>query len=268
MTTNARLMLSGRYYRHYPPDAPLGYAADDLELPIDETVFLLIDVYGLQYEDGYRSTDALPPFYRPAPGDTKGEIIRNQIIPAKAAAKQAGLRVAYVTNYLSPALSEGTEWRNMSIRTCGADVLQEWRPPTPILEHMASIAPAPDEPLIRKQYYSGFFETHLDSLLRGWNIRNIVAVGFDSRICLATTVIDAMYRNYRVIVLRDATSTSEFPDTAEGSWANELAIRFIEANVGYTVTTEEFIAACDKLRDPSGEQTPVFASPVGSGTGG
>ncbi len=69
-------------------------------------------------------------------------------------------------------------------------------------------------------------------------------VGFESLVCLHCTVIDALYRNYRVIVLRDAVKTSEYVETEKEGWANWLAIRFIESNVGYTTTTQEFIQAC------------------------
>ena len=55
--------------------------------------------------------------------------------------------------------------------------------------------------LVKKQHYSGFFDTQLDSLLRGLNVHNIVAVGFESQVCLGTTLTEAMYRNYQVVVL-------------------------------------------------------------------
>src|SRR3982751_4090354 len=119
------LTLAGRYYRHYPPEAPLGETEEALELALDETVFLLVDVYGKAYDEDFVAPDDLPSFYRTTPGDPRGEIVRTKIAPAKAAAKRAGLRVVYLTNYLSPGISEGTEWRNMSIRTCGVDVLRE-----------------------------------------------------------------------------------------------------------------------------------------------
>jgi ureidoacrylate peracid hydrolase len=241
------IRLEGRYWRAYPPEAPLGHATETLELPVGETGFLLVDVYGARYDDGVVLPPDLPAFYRPSEPDVFREVVRERIVPARAAARRAGFRVVYVTNHLSPGLSEGSEWRNLSLRTCGVDVLEAWRPPTPILEHAAIIAPGPDEPLIRKQHYSGFFETNLDSVLRGYRVRNLVVVGFDSRICLAQTVTDAMYRDYRVVVLRDATATAEYPDTAQGGWANLMAIRFIEANVGYTALTADFIAACDAL---------------------
>jgi len=224
------LNITGRYYRYYPWTNPLGEAEDALSIPLDETVFLLVDVYGLAHGEGFEMSPDTPEFYKPPEDDPVGRIIREKIVPAKAAAKRAGLQVVYVTNYLSPGLSEGNEWRNMSIRTCGVDVLTEWIPPTPILEHAPEIAPEPDEPLVKKQMYSGFFETNLDSVLRGYGAKYLVAVGFDSRICFGTTVTDAMYRDYRVIALRDAIYTSEFPETHAGGWANFLAVRFIEAD--------------------------------------
>jgi nicotinamidase-related amidase len=243
------LQLRGRYYRLYPAASPLGEIEEPLELDVDETVFLLVDVYGKGYEPDLPPDPDLPSFYVPGPADMNAEIVQQRIVPAKAKAKAAGLRVVYVTNYLSPGLTEDSEWRNMSIRTCGVDVLEAWQPPTPILEHAAIIAPQPGEPVVQKQLYSGFFETHLDSLLRSYHARNLVVVGFDAQICLATTVTEAMYRNYRVIALRDAIRTKEYPETEEGGWANFMAVRFIESNVGYTATTAEFMRACDDLVD-------------------
>lgn len=251
--TGAALRLNGRYYRHYPPAAPLGEAEERLELPIDETALLLVDVYGKGHDADFAPPPDLPDFYRPPAGDPRGRIVRELIAPARATARGIGLRRIFLTNYLSPGLTEGSEWRNMSMRTCGVDVLREWVPPTPILEHAEVIAPADDEPVIPKQLYSGFFETHLDSLLRAEGVRNLVVAGFDSRICLATTVTEAMYRNYRVVVLRDATHTNEYPETEAGGWANFLAIRFIESSVGYTTTTAEFIDACDRVAEEAAE---------------
>jgi nicotinamidase-related amidase len=138
----------------------------------------------------------------------------------------------------------------MSLRTCGVDVLTAWVAPTPILEHAPIIAPRPDEPLIHKQHYSGFFGTPLDSILRGYGVRTLVVVGFDSRICLAATVTDAMQHDYRVVVLRDAIRTTEYPETADEAWANRLAERYIESNVGYTALTGAFIEACQAVTSP------------------
>lgn len=126
-------------------------------------------------------------------------------------------------------------------------MLESWPEPNDILAFSEVIAPEEGDYLVKKQMYSGFFETHLDSLLRSLGARNLVVVGFDTRICLGTMVTEAMYRNYRVVVLRDCCSTSEYPETEEGQWATFLGIRFIEANAGYTSTSDEFIRACSEV---------------------
>jgi ureidoacrylate peracid hydrolase len=235
--------LEGRYWRLYPAAAPLGYATETLTLSSTDTVFLLVDVYGARYQPE-ADLEGLPDFYRPPADDDFKRVVLERIVPARAAARAAGLRVVYLANHLTQGLSEGSEWRNMSMRTCGVDVLTAWRAPTPILDHAPIIAPGPGEPLIHKQHYSGFFGTPLDSILRGYGARTLVVVGFDSRICLAATVTDAMQHDYRVVVLRDAIRTTEYPDTADGGWANRLAERYIESNVGYTALIDDFIAAC------------------------
>jgi ureidoacrylate peracid hydrolase len=133
------------------------------------------------------------------------------------------------------------------MRTLNIDVLEAWTEPNDALAFSDVVAPAEGEYLIKKQFYSGFFETHLDSLLRSLGARTLVVVGFDSRICLGTTITDAMYRNYRVITLRDCIGTHEEAETEAGGWANFLALRYIESNIGYTATAAEWIAACQAV---------------------
>ncbi len=241
---SAVLKISGRYYRLYPTfDSPHGHATEDLELALDQTALLLVDVYGAGFDDNGDHA-ALEGIYRPDP--VVREIVRERIRPVKDAARGVGLPTVYLTNHLSPGLNEGNEWRNMSRRTCNVDVLEAWRPPTPILEYSKIIAPDEEDIVVSKQMFSGFFETNLDSVLRNRRIRNLVVTGFDSRICLGSTVNDALFRNYRVIVLRDCVRTFEFPETRDGEWANFIAIRHIESNVGYTATAREFIDACQE----------------------
>lgn len=239
------LDLKGRYYKLYPPENPIGLTMEDLKLDAANTAFLLIDVYGLLESDRRAEGKPVPAYYRTV-GSKEHEVILRRILEAKSAARRAGLPIIYLQNYLAPTTNQNTEWRNMSIRTCDVDVLKSWVEPTDILKFSKIMAPEKGDILVKKQMYSGFFQTPLDSALKSLNVRNLVVVGFDGRICLGNTVTDAMYRDYRVIVLRDCTSTSEYPDTKEGGWGHLLAIRFIEANVGYTCMAEDFIKACGK----------------------
>jgi nicotinamidase-related amidase len=235
------MRLPARFYRMYPKHAPLGYQHETLELSSLDTALLVVDVYGKGFEDSELGESELPSFYEPEPENDR---IVSELIPeVKRAALGNGLKIFYLTNYLSSALSENNEWRQMSIRTCGVDVLDAWQEPNDILRHSKVIAPGEESVLIKKQMYSGFFETELESALRNAGIKNLIAVGFDANICLKYTLTDAMYRNFRVVVLRDCVRTMEFPETESGNWANFMAIRHIETAIGYTSTSAEFVEA-------------------------
>jgi nicotinamidase-related amidase len=244
MTEKGSIKLKCRYYRRYPQDRPPGYVEEVLSLDLDNTVFLIVDVYGLGFDEDGEMGDVDELYKKYVEADR--DIVVNHIKPAKVAAKKLGLPAVYLTNYLAPSTTENNEWRNMSIRTCGIDVLDAWKEPTDVLAHSKIIAPEEDDYLIKKQHYSGFFETHLESLLKELGAQNLVTVGFDSQVCLHGTVLDALYRNYRVVVLRDCVGTLEHVETEKEGWANWLAIRFIECNVGYTSTSQDFIQACER----------------------
>src|SRR6476661_1324525 len=115
MTDSRSIHLSGRYYRAYPPDAPFGYTEDALELNLDETVFLLVDVYGRGFDPGADLGSAAE-FYKHSVLANRS-IVVDRIAPAKAAARAAGLPIVYLNNYLSPGMNEHNEWRQMSLRT-------------------------------------------------------------------------------------------------------------------------------------------------------
>ena len=212
--TDQTLNITGRYYRYYPWDAPLGEAEDALSIPLDETVFLLVDVYGQAHGEGFDIPADTPEFYRPPADDPVG-----QDHPREDRARQGGREAGRPAGGLRHQLPLARPERGQRVAEHVHPHLRrgrpdEWIPPTPILEHAEIIAPQPGEPVVKKQMYSGFFETNLDSVLRGYGAKYLVAVGFDSRICFGTTVTDAMYRDYRVIALRDAIYTTEFPRDA------------------------------------------------------
>jgi len=240
-----QLTLPVRYYRRYPAEAPLGLAHDVRELDLSSTVFVVVDVYGVGFDEPDADTlsDELPSAHR-GQVESNRSIVRDYIVPAKEAARSISLPIVYLTNRLSPGLNANSEFRRLGLRSYGYDVLTEWANDSPILRFSTIVAPQHDDYLIPKQQYSGFFETEFDSLLRSLGARSLVMVGFDSRICLGTTAIDAFYRNYEVIVLRDCTSTEEYVETAAGGWANFIAIRFIESCVGVTSTLAEWQRAC------------------------
>ena len=200
--------LPVRYYKNFPKENPIGHFNEVIDLNIENTALLIVDVYGKGFKDGERDESNLPSIYVP---ERETEAIVTDLIPeVKKIARSKNMQVFYLTNYLSPAMAPDNEWRKMSIRTHGVDVLEAWTIPNEILIHSEVIAPDSEDTLIQKQMYSGFFETELESALRNANIKNIIAVGFDANICLKYTLVDAMYKNFQVIVLRDCIKQWNF----------------------------------------------------------
>jgi nicotinamidase-related amidase len=88
---------------------------------------------------------------------------------------------------------------------------------TPGVDIYPELAPAPGEHVIKKHRYSGFFGTDLDMILREWGVDTVIVSGTITESCCLATVRDAMFRNYRVIFLSDATATYNYPDRGYGA---------------------------------------------------
>jgi nicotinamidase-related amidase len=87
---------------------------------------------------------------------------------------------------------------------------------TPGVDIYSDVAPAPDEHVIKKHRYSGFFGPDLDMILREWGVDTVIISGTTTENCCQTTARDAMFRNYRVVFLSDATATYDYPDRGFG----------------------------------------------------
>lgn len=73
-------------------------------------------------------------------------------------------------------------------------------------EVVSALAPTAGDTVIRKVRYDAFYATHLDHLLRLWDINTVVICGTVANICVHYTAASAALRWYRVIIPRDATS--------------------------------------------------------------
>jgi ureidoacrylate peracid hydrolase len=67
------------------------------------------------------------------------------------------------------------------------------------------LTPAASDFIIDKNRYSAFYGTRLEPILTSLGIRSVVVCGVTTNMCVETTVRDAMQRDYRAFVVRDAT---------------------------------------------------------------
>jgi biuret amidohydrolase len=92
---------------------------------------------------------------------------------------------------------------------------------TPGVEIFSDLAPAPGEHVIKKHRYSAFFATDLDLILREWGITTVIISGTTTENCCHATARDAMFHNYKVVFLSDATGTFDYPDVGYGAMSAE-----------------------------------------------
>jgi len=73
-------------------------------------------------------------------------------------------------------------------------------------EVIDQLKPTPGDIVIVKRRYSGFYATDLDLTLKELNVDTVVLTGVATNVCVQHTAADAFFRNYDIIVVRDATS--------------------------------------------------------------
>ncbi len=244
------LRIPVRHYRPYPPERPLGYEHGVIEADGAHTAFLLVDVYLPSMDTGLDTLSR-------ADYDDKHRIIHEGIAPALRAARQRGLPVVYVANSAPRIATErsafgkqlasvGTRFQ-IEFAEEGVDPLEYQHGPVSSLAYPNVIAPQPSDYYIRKHAYSGFYASRLDTLLRNLDIRALIAVGFRLDGCLGSTLMDAHYRNYQVILLRDCTIACDTPEEQSTRAFTQRMILWHETLIGPTSTSTEFIAACQQM---------------------
>lgn len=96
----------------------------------------------------------------------------------------------------------------------------------------------PEDYVIRKRRYSGFFGTDLDLVLRENHIKNTVIVGTKTNCCIRATVTDAFYLNYNPIVIRECVATNS-------ETVNEVHLNDIQKYLGTVVDMKTFFEKLD-----------------------
>lgn len=160
--------------------------------------------------------------------------IQQAVAPTRAAiaaARQAGLKIIYLKVGYQADLSDlPAHMGNLD----GALTRDEWG--SDILDELT---PAPDDTVMYKTSFSGFYQTELDDLLRAAGITHLIVTGCTTSICVESTVRDAFFRDYHCIVLEDCTAE---PIGANLSRSNhDATLLLIERVFGSVSTAADLI---------------------------
>lgn len=111
-----------------------------------------------------------------------------------------------------------------------------WHAKAPWLEHCRAgsalveidprLAPAPAEQVLVKRYPSAFFATDLEPRLRAAGVDTVIIAGCTTSVCVRATTIDAMQRDFRPLLAREAIG--EFDPALHALHLKDLDSRYAD----------------------------------------
>jgi ureidoacrylate peracid hydrolase len=156
------------------------------------------------------------------------------------AARETGASVFFIADSHRPGQRRDREFLKRTPHclegSWGAQVIEE-------------LEPRPDDIFVIKLRYSAFFNTDLDLTLRDLEIETVIVMGVVTNICVRSTVHDAFFHGYQVIVPEDAVAATG-PREQESS-LYDIATHFgvvsdsdaVVAGLKQRITIENKIAA-------------------------
>lgn len=108
------------------------------------------------------------------------------------------------------------------------------------------LAPGADDHVVVKRRYSGFFQTDLDLTLKDLEVDTVVVMGVVTNICVRSTVHDAFFLGYKVIVPHDCVA-------ATGPREQESSLYDIGTHFGVVSHSAAVVAALTSGRPVSNE---------------
>jgi len=107
---------------------------------------------------------------------------------------------------------------------------------SPGAEVIKALKPKKGEVILPKRTYSAFFETGLDLLLRQHGVETVILTGQHTHICIRHTSADAFFRNYKIVIPKNAVESFSEEDHKSG-------LKYLKMCYGVKVTTVEALVS-------------------------
>ncbi|GAA5176402.1 pyrimidine utilization protein B [Pseudonocardia eucalypti] len=104
-------------------------------------------------------------------------------------------------------------------------------------EILPELAPEQGDIVLEKNRFSAFYNTELDATLRRLGVRNLIVTGCTTSVCAESTIRDAMFRDYRAILLADCTGE------LQGGEYHRASLALVERMFGWVADSSAFVAA-------------------------
>lgn len=191
-------------------------------------------------------------------------MVRGTIAPTQEvvlAARKAGIKIVYLKMGFQPDLSDlgqedspnrvrhlhfgvgqpnlspdGREGRFLIRDSWNTDVIEELRPEA-------------DDVVLYKNRFSGFYRTDLDDILQRLGIRTLIFTGCTTSVCVDSTIRDAMFRDYKCVLLADCAGEPIGSDAARSN--HEASLLVIQTLFGWVCRSDQFLVALERCREPA-----------------
>jgi ureidoacrylate peracid hydrolase len=154
-----------------------------------------------------------------------GEIILEPLRILLEKGRKEKLPIIFVNDSHRSRLRQDREFKKRAEHciegTWGAEVVEELKP------HQSDF-------IIKKSRFSGFYQTDLDLTLKDLKIDTVIVVGVVTNICVRSTIHDAFFRGYQVIVPKDCVM-------ATGEREQESSLYDIHTHFGEVTVSERII---------------------------
>ena len=184
--------------------------------------------------------------------------VQNTVGPTRkvlSAAREAGIKIVYLKMGFRPDLSDlGDEdspnrVRHMNLGVGRATIAPDGRRGRFLIRDtwntdvIEELRPAAADVVLYKHRFSGFYQTDLHGILRRLEINNLIFTGCTTSVCVDSTIRDAMFRDYRCVLLADCVGEPIGGDLARTN--HDASLLTIQTLFGWVSTSERFVSAVE-----------------------
>lgn len=222
----------------------------DMPLPISETALILVDLWNVHFIESWI--------------ERAKQVTVECVVPVIDAARKIGMTIVHAPSpsvaaqypqlqrHKPPQPSAPNTWPPSEFRSRSGDynVYRGPRSQPPgigvhwdKLSSQLSMSPAID---VKEDEFVITTGQQLHELLEERGILHLLYAGFATNWCVLGRDygIRSMSRyGYNIILLRDATTGVEFPDTYDNLFTTEIAIREVEQQYGFSASNDDFFTS-------------------------
>ncbi len=226
----------------------------EMQLPVAQTALVLVDLWNVHFIESWI--------------ERAKQITVDCVVPVIDAARRAGVTIVHapsppvaaqypqLNRHKPPEPSAPATWPPAAFRSREGDykVYRGPRSQPPgigvhweKLEPELAVSPAID---VQADDFVIATGTQLHALLEERHILHLLYAGFATNWCVLGRDygIRSMARySYNIVLLRDATTGVEFPDTFDTLFTTEIAIREVEQQFGFSASNADFFEAVEGI---------------------